>query len=195
MRGAGEVKWEGRYFSAQMSCVCIAVSHSSSPKQEVPMYGAYATIQLSATIKYCCCGDGGWTSGRMSLFFVPVLHYTLLSVCPLTLSKIAVLLRVEFTLDPLFAPSDTPSLAPSFLPFALCHQSPTVSKNSSIVIVTDLSRFSGPPLFFFETQEAASHALFICFACLFWLFHSTSQLYQHCSVCLLIIYPCKSKPF
>lgn len=94
-----------------------------------------------------------------------------LSLCPLKLSKIAVLLRVEFTLDPLFAPPDTLFLAPSFLLLALCHQSPTVSKNSSIVIVTDLPRFPGlPPC---RTQEAASHVLFICSPCLFWL-HSVS---------------------
>lgn len=65
------------------------------------------------------------------------------SVRPLKLAKIAVLLRVEFTLEPLFAPPDTLPLAPSFLLLALCHQSPTVSKNSSIVIVTDLPDFSG----------------------------------------------------
>lgn len=95
--------------------------------------------------------------------------YMKLSVCLSVhkLAKIAVLLRVEFTLDPLFAPPETRSLAPSFLPFALCHQSPTVSKNSSIVIVTDLPRFSAPPPC--RTQEAASHVLFICLEGLFWL--------------------------
>lgn len=58
------------------------------------------------------------------------------------------------------------SLAPYFLSFALCHQSPTGRKNSSFVIVTDLPRFSEPPPC--RTQEASSHGFFICLACLFW---------------------------
>lgn len=150
-----------------MSCSCIAAGSQcqlvSPPNRKCSFVmhipPLYVKIQLSATVK-SCRGDGGWTIGYVS-FFVPRLHETVrLSVCAHKLAKIAVQLRVEFTLEPLFAPPETRSLAPSFLPFALCHQSPTVSKNSSIVIVTDLPRFSEPPPC--RTQEAASHVLFIC---------------------------------
>lgn len=82
-----------------------------------------------------------WACHSLSPFYTKL--SVCLSVCLLKLAKIAALLRVEFTLEPLFAPHDTPpSLAPSSLPFAPCHQSPTVSKNSSIVIVTDSPRFA-----------------------------------------------------
>ncbi len=143
------------------------MSAGFSSKQEVPIFSAFfppqCNIQALVTVK-SCCGDGGWMSGLAS-FFVPVLYQMLMSVCLSVclpkLAKIAVALRLEFTQDPLFAPPDTLSRAPSFLPFALCHQSPTVSKNSSIVIVTDLPRFSGPPPC--RTQEAASHVLFTVF--------------------------------
>lgn len=77
----------------------------------------------------------------------------------------------------------TLSLAPSLLSFALCHQSATVSKNSSIVIVTDVHRFSGPPPC--RTQEAASHVLFIGLVCLFWLHSISLSVSVLLSLCLL----------
>lgn len=121
-------------------------------------------MQLLVTIK-SCCGDSGWTSACMPFsvsdsycLFPSCLSFCL---CPLKVAKIADLLRVEFTLHSLFAPPHTLSPAPSSLPFALCHQSAAASKNSSIVIITDLPRFSGPPLL----SNTGS-----CFSCLIYFF-------------------------
>lgn len=87
--------------------------------------------------------------------------------------KIAVLLRVELTLAPLFAPPESLS----FLPFALCHQSPTVSKNSGIVIVTDSPRSSEPPPR--RTQEAGLSCLIYLFS--LFVLASVYNWYKYCS--------------
>lgn len=85
MGGGGiEVKWDGHYYVAQMSCDCITasskvtVSVGFSSKQEVPIFTAYFPPAQHIFGHNEVLLLDIWTR---AFYFVPVLYHTVLSFC------------------------------------------------------------------------------------------------------------------